>query len=657
MLACILLATALKVSQPEAPSRAPADKLTALLQQAALRNDAQALRSLLEREAADPDGIGANGYTALIVAANNGHLVAARVLCEHGASVDARGKAALTALHAAAGRGHSAMIDALCDRGASVNVATELGFTPLLYGARAGHAEAVRKLLAHGARLEATDGAGYTALHAAAANDRQEAAAALLDAGADTAARGLDGMAPLHLAARGGHAAVVELLLARGADPEVVSKERNRPLHECAAAAQLDVAKQLLAAGAAVGATNCFGVSPLHKAASAGAAALCRLLLLHGAPADSLDQSGESPLHVAAAARHDPAVLAVLLEALVEDEAGLRAARPALWRGTLHEAAWRGSVAALRLLLPPAQREAPLEAGLAEELSEAYAVAMERAPHSLKAAQYLLSRGARPTAGVQKLDDRDAAAETESVPTEGLSKEWAQKIATMPPLSRRLLVGNEPPSGVAAAALVYEACVDAPLSRYRAAQAALAGGDAGTVLRVGAVLDSAACALLRAALDANGTSTLDSVDQLHEHVLYPGGSAELEEMLGAAAVRALLELPERFARQQHSLATRPGGAAQQYRLFDCFVRRYSSASSDQLLTSFHADSAVLTVNVALTSDAATEGGRLLGVYDGAVHEITRGEGDATVHSSALLHGVTRMRNGTRYSMILFFANT
>ena len=35
--------------------------------------------------------------------------------------------------------------------------------------------------------------------------------------------------------------------------------------------------------------------------------------------------------------------------------------------------------------------------------------------------------------------------------------------------------------------------------------------------------------------------------------------------------RALLELPERFARQQHSLATRPGGAAQQYRLFDCFA--------------------------------------------------------------------------------------
>ena len=34
----------------------------------------------------------------------------------------------------------------------------------------------------------------------------------------------------------------------------------------------------------------------------------------------------------------------------------------------------------------------------------------------------------------------------------------------------------------------------------------------------------------------------------------------------------------------------------------------------QLLTSFHADAAVLTINVALTSDTETEGGRLGGTY-------------------------------------------
>ena len=116
--ACWLLAaTALKVSQPEAPTRHvpptrhfPSDECkrrTALLQQAALQNDAVALRELLEHgEGAESedgaagglaeltdgwsaDGLGANGYTALIVAANNGHLAAADVLCAHGASTDA----------------------------------------------------------------------------------------------------------------------------------------------------------------------------------------------------------------------------------------------------------------------------------------------------------------------------------------------------------------------------------------------------------------------------------------------------------------------------------------------------------------------------------------------------------------------------------------
>ena len=46
--------------------------------------------------------------------------------------------------------------------------------------------------------------------------------------------------------------------------------------------------------------------------------------------------------------------------------------------------------------------------------------------------------------------------------------------------------------------------------------------------------------------------------------------------------------------------------------------------------------------------------RLLGVLDGNVQPIARGEGGATVHTSKLLHAVTRMTGGTRYSLIAFF---
>ena len=48
------------------------------------------------------------------------------------------------------------------------------------------------------------------------------------------------------------------------------------------------------------------------------------------------------------------------------------------------------------------------------------------------------------------------------------------------------------------------------------------------------------------------------------------------------------------------------------------------------------------------------GGVLLGVYNGSVRALARRAGDATVHPSSLLHGVSRMHAGERYTLILFF---
>ena len=87
-------------------------------------------------------------------------------------------------------------------------------------------------------------------------------------------------------------------------------------------------------------------------------------------------------------------------------------------------------------------------------------------------------------------------------------------------------------------------------------------------------------------------------------------------------------------------------------LREMFVRRYSMETRPWIL--FHPDAYELTVNVALSSDDAHGGGHLLGVYDGGVRALLRCEGTATVHSSKLLHAVSRMTHGTRYSLICFF---
>ena len=93
-------------------------------------------------------------------------------------------------------------------------------------------------------------------------------------------------------------------------------------------------------------------------------------------------------------------------------------------------------------------------------------------------------------------------------------------------------------------------------------------------------------------------------------------------------------------------------------LLSAAVRRYSPDASahDQPWTSFHFDAAGTTVNVALSPRGSHEGGDLVVVFDGSVHAIGRGEGEATAHSSSLLHGVTRITKGVRYSLILFFGH-
>ena len=62
----------------------------------------------------------------------------------------------------------------------------------------------------------------------------------------------------------------------------------------------------------------------------------------------------------------------------------------------------------------------------------------------------------------------------------------------------------------------------------------------------------------------------------------------------------------------------------------------------------------MTVNVALSDDAGHEGGRLHTLLGGAQQVIERREGEATVHRDDIMHAVSAMRSGVRYSLIMFF---
>ena len=293
---------------------------------------------------------------------------------------------------------------------------------------------------------------------------------------------------------------------------------------------------------------------------------------------------------------------------------------------------------------------------------------------------------------------------------EALDPQFALAAASMHPVLRGLLVDNAPPSSISP-----EVLIDALGRTTTPGGTAMCDATNGNVMNVSNVLSARACALLRSAVDSDRRLDSDSVDGSPEHQLNLSRSA-LELLLGEQEACRLWTLPLEYrGRSAIALAPAPAStpaselrerstalrerarhlrkvgdtegaleslrsaralaaeandadliapptaddadegpcwASSTLKLQEMFVRRYSPGTRPWI--PFHPDRYEITVNVALSADVDHSGGRLLGVFGGAVQELLRSEGEATVHSSSLLHAVTRMTGGTRYSLILFF---
>ena len=186
------------------------------------------------------------------------------------------------------------------------------------------------------------------------------------------------------------------------------------------------------------------------------------------------------------------------------------------------------------------------------------------------------------------------------------------------------------------------------------------------VLSIRGAVHAEGCAALRHAVDSKRSVYSDSVDKMPEHQL-DLSREQLEGFVGASTVAGLMQLPMRLASQRatgmradHDELRAEGCCdadaqpAARYRV-EYFVRRYSRGTRP--LINFHRDGCAVTVNVALSDDAAHRGGRLLIVLSDGVRVLHREAGQATVHPSSVLHGVSAMESGVRYSLLIFFHNT
>jgi hypothetical protein len=112
---------------------------------------------------ANPRRANRNGEQPLQLAAWNGHLEAVKWLLEHGATINRDGNY-WGALHYAVFNGHVALAKYLIERGAEINARSPNGSTPLMMAAREGREELSQTLLDAGADVKARNDWGDSAL-------------------------------------------------------------------------------------------------------------------------------------------------------------------------------------------------------------------------------------------------------------------------------------------------------------------------------------------------------------------------------------------------------------------------------------------------------------------------------------------------------------
>ena len=231
----------------------------------------------------------------------------------------------------------------------------------------------------------------------------------------------------------------------------------------------------------------------------------------------------------------------------------------------------------------------------------------------------------------------------------GVSPAFLPLAARMPPLSRRLLLLGEDPRAVSPDGLLDEL----ELPPHLRAAAARGLHHEHSILTVPDALPPDACARLRAAVDADCNQGSDTVDGGPDHQLNCTRE-QLTDLLGADAAKKLWTLPSAFAALHKDVDIGIDDVASEAlddRYLQIFIRRYSAETRPW--NPFHTDGSALTINVALEDDSNFSGGGLVACTAGEIRFLTRRRGEATVHSSTLLHAVALMKGGVRYSLIVF----
>ncbi|XP_050437017.1 ankyrin repeat domain-containing protein 6-like [Adelges cooleyi] len=193
----------------------PEDGRTAL-HYAASTGDCPAVTELLAKKSVDPNAQDAVGYSAVQIAAAEGHLDVLKLLLRHKADVNLHDSLhGNTALHEASWKGYS---------------------------------KTVALLVSSGSQLDHKNYGGSTALHLCCQNGHNQSCRELLLAGCDPDVQNNYGDTPLHTSARYGHAGVFRILLSAQCKVSEQNKNGDTVLHIAAAMARKKLTRIILQA-------------------------------------------------------------------------------------------------------------------------------------------------------------------------------------------------------------------------------------------------------------------------------------------------------------------------------------------------------------------------------------------------------------------------
>ena len=271
------------------------DKYTAL--HIAAKNGHEEMVRLLLMNGADVGARSLNADSALHVASTE---AVVRLLLEYGAEINGKNSWSETALHKAVEYGTEDFLQLLLLKGADVNAKGREGDTPLHYAAKLGRDTMMKLLLGTDPMIDSTNDVGDTVLQTAIKKCQEPIVSVLLEKGANPNVPNLEGMAPLHISTAYKLYKTMRCLLDKGANLEAGDKAGQTVLYQ--SLGDEKAFRLLMEKGASIEAKDQEGLTVLHwtiKLWKESAPETVVLLLENGANIDMVENTGRTALHIA----------------------------------------------------------------------------------------------------------------------------------------------------------------------------------------------------------------------------------------------------------------------------------------------------------------------------------------------------------------------